>query len=101
MELRIALIKLPCHTEIMRKGKQNTSRLRLTIRGVPQTVKDALEKRAIKQQKSLNSLLLDVLCSAARRDSERIHDDLDYLAGSWIEDHGFRIRHKGLRTGRS
>ncbi len=74
----------------MKKGKPHPSRLRLTVRGVPQAVKDALEKRAMKQQKSLNSLLLDVLCSAARRDGERIYDDLDYLAGSWIEDHSFQ-----------
>jgi hypothetical protein len=72
------------------KSKRNTSKpVQLTVRGVPSSVKKELENRARKQNKSLNNILVEALCSAAGQNGERLHHDLDYLAGSWIDDPEF------------
>lgn len=71
------------------KPKQKSLPVQLTVRGVPSSVKKVLENRAKKERKSLNNILVEVLCSAASKDTERVFNDLDYLAGSWVEDPEF------------
>lgn len=63
--------------------------VQLTIRGVPARVKDMLVHRAEKEKKSLNSVLLDLLCTATETSSKITFHDLDELAGSWVEDPEF------------
>lgn len=61
-----------------------------TIRKVPADIDDALRKRAIKERKSLNAVMLDALRmgSGASEENARFHD-LDALAGTWIADRDF------------
>ncbi len=61
-----------------------------TVRGVPEEVDATLRARARKEGKSLNQIVLEVLREAAAAErTERIHTDLDHLAGTWIEDPDF------------
>lgn len=78
-----------CAYNVGMKQKQKSLPVQLTIRGVPSSVKKVLENRARKENKSLNNVLLEVLCSAANKDTERVYNDLDYLAGSWVDDPDF------------
>lgn len=58
-----------------------------TIRNVPRSVDRALRKRAAEQGRSLNTILLEALATAASVANEpRVHDDLDHLIGSWVHD---------------
>ncbi|HEY9787601.1 MAG TPA: hypothetical protein V6D17_19595 [Candidatus Obscuribacterales bacterium] len=62
----------------------------LTIRGVPEKVKKRLQDRADHEKRSLNSLVVEALTSAAGLNNvrEEFHD-LDELSGLWIEDPEF------------
>ena len=63
------------------------ARRQYTIRNVPKSVDQALRKKARISHKSLNSVVLELLCKEAGGEAEiRIHDDLDFLIGSWVED---------------
>ena len=58
-----------------------------TIRNVPRSVDQALRKKAARQRKSLNSVILEALIKDADVGTEsKVYDDLDRLIGSWISD---------------
>jgi plasmid stability protein len=64
------------------KGRQ------LTVRNVPVEAVEGLRRRARREGKSLNAVLVDALT----RDvigPERVHGDLDALAGAWRRDPAF------------
>lgn len=63
--------------------------MQLTVRGVPAQVKDILNRRALKGNKSLNSILVEALTLAAGLSTEASYDDLDNLAGLWEDDPEF------------
>ncbi len=58
--------------------------MQYTIRNIPPAVDAALRRRARARGKSLNQIALEELSKAAGED--RLFDDLDFLAGSWIAD---------------
>ncbi len=67
-----------------RKGRQ------YTIRDIPTRVDEALKRRARQEGKSLNQVTVDALTRAVGLGEEpTLHHDLDYLAGTWVEDPEF------------
>ena len=72
------------------KSKHVPKGIQLTIRNVPLVVKNVLVKRASRDGKSLNSVLVEALISAADLQAEaQRYTDLDHLAGRWVEDADF------------
>lgn len=58
-----------------------------TVRNIPPSVDRALRKKAEEKHTSLNSLLLAALVRESGVAVEpQLHDDLDYLIGSWVAD---------------
>jgi hypothetical protein len=59
-----------------------------TIRNVPPVVDRALRRRADRLAKSLNEVAIEALARGAGVEREaREHHDVDFLFGSWVEDH--------------
>jgi len=56
---------------------------------VPPDVEKALRRKASKDKKSLNQVLLEALSIQAVGESEKVYHDLDHLAGTWVEDPAF------------
>ncbi len=66
------------------KGRQ------YTIRDVPSRVDGALRRKAKREGKSLNQVAVEALTLAAGLAEERpTYHDLDYLAGTWVNDPEF------------
>ena len=66
------------------------SRSPFTVRGVPPSVERALRRKARREGRSLNSILLDALAAAGAAEAgEALHEDLDDLIGTWVEDAEF------------
>lgn len=70
--------------------KKDASGRQLTVRGVPEEVARSLKKRASEEGKSLNRVLVEALTLSAGigGESMRAHD-LDWIAGTWVEDPEF------------
>jgi plasmid stability protein len=61
-----------------------------TIRGVPARLESALRERARREGRSLNAVVLDSLAAGAGVSAkEVVHEDLDDLVGTWVEDPDF------------
>ena len=61
-----------------------------TIRSVPFDVDQALRQRALQENKSLNTVVVEALARGLELEAKpKVHTDLDELAGSWQEDPGF------------
>lgn len=61
-----------------------------TIRQVPEEVDSKLRELAVKEECSLNTMVLDALSNAVgAKDQPPVFHDLDALAGSWMEDKAF------------
>ncbi len=65
-------------------GMRRRQSVQYTIRNIPPAVDAALRRRARSRGKSLNQIALEELSKAAGED--RVFDDLDFLAGSWVAD---------------
>lgn len=69
------------------KKKQS---VQYTIRQVPEEVDARLRELAVKEECSLNYVVLDALSNAVgAKDSPPVFHDLDSLAGAWVEDAAF------------
>lgn len=65
-------------------------RHQVTIRRVPERVKQLLKELAKREEKSLNQIILEVLERGLGLSGEEIvYHDLDDLAGTWVEDPEF------------
>lgn len=65
-------------------------RHQVTIRRVPERVKQLLKELAKREEKSLNQIILEVLERGLGLAGEEIvYHDLDDLAGTWVEDPEF------------
>ena len=61
--------------------------IQYTVRNVPLLVDAALRRAAREEKKSLNRVLLEALeAKAGVADADRVHDDMDHLAGQWVDD---------------
>jgi len=61
--------------------------IQYTIRSVPESVDRVLRKKARLEEKSLNDILVHSLTVAAGlAGMPENHMDLDWIAGTWIED---------------
>jgi hypothetical protein len=60
-----------------------------TIRQIPKAVDKSLRQKSRREGKSLNSVAIEILSSGLQLGGEIRHDDLDFMAGSWIEDKKF------------
>jgi hypothetical protein len=63
--------------------------VQLTVRGVPLLVALSFKRKALREDKSLNTVLVEALSKEAGGSAEIIHDDLDFLVGSWEVDPEF------------
>jgi hypothetical protein len=65
-------------------------RIQYTIRGVPEQLDGLARRRARKEGRSMNQILLDALGDGLGVSSvPRRYSDLDDLAGSWVHDSEF------------
>src|SRR5687767_1911928 len=62
-----------------------------TVRNVPRSVDAVLRRKAIEEGKSLNEILRQALVKEAglAGQEKRTYNDLDHLAGTWVEDPEF------------
>ena len=61
-----------------------------TIRQVPRAIDRSLRQKSDREGKSLNAVVIEALSTGLRIGGESIrHNDLDFMAGSWIEDKKF------------
>jgi hypothetical protein len=64
--------------------------IQYTIRGVPGRVDELARQRAQEAGTSLNAVLLEALTrGVGAGDAEVTYHDLDFLAGTWVEDPAF------------
>lgn len=64
--------------------------IQYTIRGVEGGMDDALRRLAVKEGNSLNTQILETLKKGLGMQGEDVrHDDLDDLAGKWVDDPEF------------
>lgn len=64
--------------------------IQYTVRGISERLNETLRKSAVREGKSLNTTLLEVLKRGLGLASEPHHyNDLDDLAGTWVEDPEF------------
>lgn len=80
---------LIAYTECMiRKHREQPKQL--TVRGVPNRVKERLLLRASREGKSLNTILVEILTNATGLETMSMnYRDLSKFAGSWVEDSAF------------
>jgi len=65
-------------------------RHQLTIRRVPERVKQLLKELAKREEKSINQIILEILERGLGLAGEEIvYHDLDDLAGTWVDDPEF------------
>lgn len=74
-----------------KRAKRNeTARRQYTIRAVPAAVDSALRQRARREGKSLNAVVVEALRRGLALSAEPVvHHDLDFAAGTWVEDAAF------------
>jgi hypothetical protein len=64
--------------------------IQYTIRSVPEALDRVLRQRAEREQKSLNTVVLEALEEAVKNEAEpKTYHDLDHLIGTWVEDPAF------------
>jgi hypothetical protein len=73
----------------MHKRRASASATQLTVRGVPAHIDRALRGKAAAEHRSLNDVLVEALGRGAGVEAAPVYDDLDHLAGRWVEDPGF------------
>ncbi len=68
-----------------------TSRpVQYTLRQVPRALDQALRRKSRREGKSLNTAAIETLSMGLHLSGEPVqHDDLAFLAGSWVEDSKF------------
>ena len=77
-------------TQRSSQGKARAG-VQYTVRDVPRMVDAALRRKATEEGKSLNEVLRQALLKEAglAGQERRTYDDLDHLAGTWVEDPEF------------
>ncbi len=57
----------------------------MTLRGIDETIAEALKKKARKEDLSVNAVILKLLRESLWIEKKRnvVYDDLDHLAGTW------------------
>ena len=60
-----------------------------TIRQIPKAVDKSLRQKSRREGKSLNTMAIEILSNGLQLAGEIRHDDLDFMAGSWVEDARF------------
>ena len=80
---------LPSHHACMKKN-DDSDQLQYTIRNIPKRVDQRLRETAAHYGISLNQAALDVLSRGLGVNGEPVlHDDLNDLIGTWVDDPAF------------
>jgi hypothetical protein len=67
--------------------KKRQNKIQYTIRSIPQEVNEAIRAYSAREGCSLNQAVLNVLRKGSgASDDPVIHHDLDFMAGTWIQD---------------
>ena len=90
---RLVLQAVFAYTACMRKRSRkpaSTAGAQFTVRNVPSAVAKAIRKRARREKKSLNRVLVEAIARAAGTEEiPTVYHDLDHIAGTWVEDEDF------------
>lgn len=71
-------------------GMENKRPIQYTLRGIPHGVDEALRRKAKQEGVSLNQAAVEAITHGLGLGPERpVYDDLDDLAGTWVEDRAF------------
>ena len=71
-------------------GMEDKHAIQYTLRGIPRRVDSALRRKAKREGVSLNRAALHAIAHGLGLDDEKpVYDDLDDLAGTWVEDPAF------------
>ena len=69
---------------------KNSGYCQYTIRQIPSAVDKSLRRKSRVERKSLNTVAIETLSAGLQIGGEPIrHDDLDFMAGCWVEDKKF------------
>jgi hypothetical protein len=69
---------------------KNRGYCQYTIRQIPKAVDKSLRRKSQLERKSLNSVAIETLSAGLHLGGAPVrHDDLDFMAGSWVEDKKF------------
>lgn len=69
---------------------KSNGRCQYTIRDVPGAVDESLRRKSRTEGKSLNAVAIETLSAGLEISGQPIcHNDLDFMAGSWVEDEDF------------
>ena len=61
-----------------------------TLRQIPPALDEALRRKSRRDGKSINQTAIEVLHTGLALNGESVrHQDLDFMAGSWVEDPAF------------
>lgn len=60
--------------------------IQYTIRNIDPRLDKAIKKEALKADKSVNQLVVELLELSIQGNTEVKHHDLDFLVGSWVKD---------------
>jgi hypothetical protein len=64
--------------------------IQYTLRGIPPPLDEALRRKSRQEGHSINQTAIEVLRTGLILNGDSIrHHDLDFLAGSWVEDPSF------------
>ncbi|HWE98147.1 MAG TPA: hypothetical protein VG269_29650 [Tepidisphaeraceae bacterium] len=61
----------------------------LLIQNIPQSLEAALQKKARDEGKSVDQVVIETLEAGVQTAKAPIHHDLDWIAGTWVEDPDF------------
>jgi len=69
---------------------KSKARIQYTLRQIPPALDEALRRKSRQDGKSINQTAIEVLHSGLALAGDSIqHRDLDFIAGSWVEDPAF------------
>lgn len=67
--------------------KKKQDKIQYTIRSIPSEVNEAVRAYSVREGCSLNQAVLDVLRKGSGASDQPVtHHDLDFMAGTWVQD---------------
>ena len=67
-----------------------TMSMKFTLRAIPEAADLAVRKRARRESRSINAIVVEALARGLEVDTAHaLHSDLDHLIGTWQEDPAF------------
>ena len=71
------------------RSRRRKKGAQVTVRNVPMHVAEGLRRKARREGRSLNSVMVEALSREFETPGTTVHHDLDFLIGTWREDPDF------------